>query len=168
MAGKDSADSMANPGRRGRILRIALVISLALNLLVLGVMAGGVMKGGPGARATNTSDLRALWMALPDEARREMRPADAERRAGDRRAQREERRAQAAARQAELLALLRAPEFDADAFAAILLTDHEERSARIARAHRAFVDRVAALDAAARATVAARLEAGEGSRRTRR
>ena len=168
MTGKDTADSMANPGRRGRILRIALVISLALNLLVLGVMAGGVLKSGQGARTTNTSDLRALWMALPDEARRDMRPADAERRTGDRRAQREERRAHAAARQAELLVLLRAAEFDADAFSTILLTDHEERSARIARAHRVFVERVAALDAAARAGVADRLEAGEGARRSRR
>ncbi|MCC5969790.1 MAG: periplasmic heavy metal sensor [Pararhodobacter sp.] len=160
-------NSSPHPARRGRLMRIVLVASLALNLLVLGVLAGGMWKAGQMQRAGSPSDLRALWQALPEASRRDMRPADAQGPEG-RAAQREERRAQAAARQAEMLSLLRAPEFDADAFGTLLETEHSERSERIARASQAFVARVAELDAAERATVADRLEEGRGRRSPRR
>ena len=154
--------------RRDRILRVVLVISLALNLLVLGVMAGGVMKGVQTHRGGQTSDIRALWLALPDEARREARQAEGPRNPEHRAEQREERRARAAARQAEMLALLRAPAFDAQAFSTLLQADHNERSERIAQAHEAFVVRISALDAAERAAMADRLQEGNGRRFMRR
>lgn len=160
MAETEAAMNEARSRRRGRILRIALVVSLALNLLALGVLAGGVMKGAQVIRSHQTSDLRALWLALPEDARRSMRPSQSERPAESARPEtrREERRARAAARQAELLALLRAGEFDEQAFATILMSDHEERSERIARAHQALVAGISALGAADRATMADRLE----------
>jgi len=163
MAGIESSTK-----RRDRILRVVLVVSLALNLLVLGVMAGGVMKGVQTHRASHTPDMRALWLALPEEARRDARQAEGPRNPDRHAEQREERRARAAARQAEMLALLRAPTFDAQAFSTLLQTDHDERSARIAQAHEAFVARVGALDAAERAAMADRLQEGNGRRFLRR
>lgn len=153
MAGTESNDIDARARRRTRILRIVLVVSLALNLLVLGVMAGGVMKVAQTQRASHSPDLRALWMALPETARRDMRPGNGERSG----MQRDERRARAAQRQVALLALLRAPEFDTQAFAEILMADHLERSARIARAHEALVEQISTLDATERAAMADRL-----------
>ena len=154
--------------RRDRILRVVLVISLALNLLVLGVMAGGVMKGVQTHRISHAPDLRALWLALPEEARRDARQAGGPRNPEHRAAQREERRTRAAARQAEMLALLRAPTFDAQAFSALLQTEYDERSERIAQAQEAFVARLGALDAAERAAMADRLQEGNGRRFLRR
>lgn len=152
--------------RGGRILRVVLVVSLALNLLVLGVVVGGVMKGVQMHRTGPASDLRTLWQALPEEARRDLRQAEGPRstegQAERHATRREERRARANERQAEMLGLLRAPEFDAQAFSDILIAEHEERSERIARAHQAFVSRVSTLDAAERAAVADRLQEGRG------
>jgi len=155
------AETEGRTKRRARVFRVVLVVSLALNLLVLGVMAGGLMKGAQMHRASHAPDLRAMWLALPESARSDVRQANGPRDREARAAQREERRARAAARQAELLALLRAPEFDAQAFSAMLMAEHLERSERIERAQQAFVARVSALDAAERALMAQRLEDGQ-------
>ncbi len=149
------------PRRRGRVLRVVLVVSLALNLLVAGVMAGGAIKGTQMHHTSTAPDLRSLWLAMPEEMRRDMRRAEGAR-APERQALRDERRARTAARQEALVALLRAPEFDAQAFSDILIAEHEERSERIARAHQAFVARVSDLDMAERAAVADRLQEGRG------
>jgi len=163
------AETKNGTRRRDRILRVVLVISLALNLLVLGVFAGGVMKGAQMHRESRAPDLRNLWLAMPEEARRDLRQAEEGPRNAERHAaRREDRRARAAARQEELLALLRAPEFDAEAFSAILQSEHDERSERIVRAHQAFVARVSDLDAAERAAVADRLAEGSTRRFLRR
>lgn len=163
MAGTESSTR-----RRDRILRVVLVVSLALNLLVAGVMAGGVMKSAQMHRSSQAPDLRALWLALPEEARRDARQAEGPRNPERRTEQRDERRARAAARQTEMLALLRAPVFDAQAFSSLLQTDHDERSARIAQAHEAFVARVSTLDAAERTAMAERLQERNGRRFLRR
>lgn len=162
------AESKNSTTRRDRILRVVLVISLALNLLVLGAVAAGVMKGAQMHRSGHTTDLRALWLALPEEARRDMRQPEGPRNPERHASQREERRARAAERQEALLALLRAPEFDAQAFSDILVSEHDERSERIARAHQAFVARVSELDAAERAAVADQLAEGQMQRSRRR
>ncbi len=164
MAGSEGGNTGGGAGRRDRILRIVLVVSLALNLLVLGVPAGGMIKGEQRQRMHSASDLRTLWMVMPEEVRDEMRRAAGPRGDGDHAAAREERRARAAARDAEILALLRAPEFDAQAFTEALDAEHAERAERIARAHQAFVARVAQLDAAERSAVADRIEEGTGRR----
>lgn len=167
------AETEGRTKRRDRVLRVVLVVSLALNLLVLGVVAGGVMKGvqmhraGP-ASGMRAPDLRDLWLAMPEEVRRDMRQADGPRNAEGHAARREERRAQAAARQEALVALLRAPEFDAQAFSDILMAEHNERAERIAGAHQAFVARVSALNAPERAAVADRLQDAPARRRSSR
>jgi len=150
--------------RKARILRIVLIVSLSLNLLVLGVLAGGMMKSGRLDRVGSAADLRALWLALPETAQRDLHGAVGPRTPDGERVTREDRRARAAARHAEILTLLRAQTFDAEAFAAVLQAEHAERSERIGRAHQAFVARVADLSAAERAAVAERLEERRGRR----
>jgi len=154
--------------RTGRILRVVLVLSLALNLLVLGVMAGAAFKARQSGHDSHAgSDLHALWWALPGEARRDLRGAMGPR-DDDARLTRDDRRARAAARHGEVLALLRAEPFDAGAFAAAIQAERSERAERIDRAHAAFVARVVALSASERAAMAERLESGRGQRLIRR
>ncbi|MGX9357214.1 periplasmic heavy metal sensor [Roseobacteraceae bacterium S113] len=100
-------------------VKIALVSSLALNLIVAGLVIGAVSQGGPGkgpgmgrdggatpfARALDKDDRRAVGR----EIRRSLRDG-----AGG--AQMEARRQG----QSEALALLRAEEFDSDAFATVM------------------------------------------------
>mgnify|MGYP002620424215 CR=1 FL=1 len=153
--------------RMGRGWRIVLVVSLALNLLVVGIMAGGAFKHARSGAAggAQTSELRALWWALPDAARRDlsgtMRYGPEP---GQRAQSREERRAEASARMAQMRAMLRNEPFDAPGFATLLEQDRQARAQRIDRAHEAFVARLAQMSAEERAAVAERL----GERRPRR
>jgi len=152
------------PARPRRGLRVALVASLMVNVLVIGVLAGGALRmhrsepPSPGL-----PDIRALWRAMPDDARRSLRQMAREQGfPGDHgpRQSREERRAQAAATNARLLAVLRADPFDAEAFAQILQGDREAMERRLDAAHAAFARQLESLDSAARRAMADRLEAG--------
>lgn len=51
---------MAGTNTSGRGLRIALVVSLAVNLLVAGVLIGGFLAGGRGDDRRGAADVRAL------------------------------------------------------------------------------------------------------------
>ncbi|MFN3955255.1 MAG: periplasmic heavy metal sensor [Pararhodobacter sp.] len=163
---QDEMDQGGAARRTGRGLKIVLVLSLAFNLLVIGVIGGGIFKHGRSpARLEPTSELRALWWALPDDARRDLRGAlGPGQDTGARPSSREERRARAAERIAQLGALLRADPFDAAAFAALLENERDLRAQRIDLAHAAFVARLARLSADERAAMAERLE----TRRPRR
>lgn len=157
------------PARRGRTLRIVLVLSLALNLLVLGVMAGAFFRAGQVEHPRHTaSDLRALWWALPDEARRDLRGALDPRDGDALPVTPDDRRARAAARHDTILTLLRAEPFDVEAFATAIQDERSERAERIDRAHAAFVARVVALSPGERAAMAERLESGRDRRQMRR
>ncbi len=163
MPGSDPAPT---PPRPGRGLRLALIASLALNLLFLGLLAGGLMID-PQRHAQTVAgpDLRALWRALPDESRQALR-AEFRERAGEReRPDRGARRERLSESEAELLALLRAESFDAAAFSALLESRRKAMTERAEAAQSLFVARLAALDAAERAAVADRYEE---TRRTRR
>jgi uncharacterized membrane protein len=147
------------PTRPGRGWRVALVASLALNLLFVGLIAGGAMSaamrpppGPPGP------DMRALWRALPDDSRQELRARFHGETAEARRPERGNWRARAAERDAELLALLRAEEFDAQAFGALLESLREASAARAASAQALLVERISELDPAQRAALADRYE----------
>jgi uncharacterized membrane protein len=162
MTGSDSQ----TPPRSGRGLRIALILSVALNLLFIGLVAGGAMSAGQRQSASWSTgpDPRALWRALPDDSREELRARFREQAGQEPRPDRDERRARAAAQDAELLALLRAETFDAEAFAALLETRRDAMAARSATAQALLVERLDSLSAAERATVAERYESRRGRR----
>lgn len=149
-----------SPRRRG--LKIALILSLAVNLLLIGLLAGGAMRT---ARldevAGGRPDLRALWRALPDEARDHLR--ETARGSGSAgaysRPDREARRARAAMLNAALAEALRAEPFDLQGFASLLAGDRDEAARRIDAAHQVLAGQIGALSPADRAALAARFEA---------
>jgi uncharacterized membrane protein len=151
------------PPRPGRGLRLALIASLALNLLFLGLIAGGAMTAAHRAPASHIGpDLRALWRALPDDTRQALRERFRDE-AGEPRTDRGERRARMAEREAELLALLRAEVFDAAAFSSLLESQREGVAMRSEMAQSLLVERLAQFTRAERAALAERYE----SRRAR-
>lgn len=164
------SDPNTNPGlpRPRRGLRIALVLSLMVNLLVIGVLAGGVMR----IRAYDPvppmqPDIRALWRAMPDDARASLRRMAREQGFPDEhrpRPDREERRARAAEAQARLLAALRAEDFDTAGFVAMLHAERTETQRRLDAAHAAFAAQLGALSPADRRAMADRLEAAQAER----
>lgn len=145
--------------RRG--LRIALVVSLMVNLLLIGVMIGGLMRVTHQRPPVVDPDMRALWHALPSEARDRLRARMASggpEGGPERPISREERRALRMQENARILALLRAQPFDVDAFSAALDADHGAMRRRMDAARRAFAQQVGALTAAQRQEMATQLE----------
>ena len=146
----------------GRGLRIALVSSVMLNLLVLGVLAGGTMRMThfEPPMLPGQPDVRALWQALPGPARSDLRVMGRERGfPGEHapRPSREERSARAAEMNARILAALRAEPFDAAGFAQLLHGDRDALQRRLDAAHAAFASEIADLSPAERAAMADRL-----------
>jgi uncharacterized membrane protein len=155
------------PRRRG--LKIALVLSLAVNLMLIGLLAGGAMRA---ARldevAGGRPDLRALWRAMPDELRDQLRETarDSGLAGAHMRPDREARRDRAAMLNAALASALRAEPFDTQGFASLLAGDRDAAARRIDAAHQVLAGQIQALSAADRAALAARFEANlRGSNR---
>jgi len=151
------------PRKPGRGLRVALMLSVMLNLLVVGVLAGGALRGPHGGPPglPGQPDIRALWRALPAEARADLRDMGRERGfPGERmpRPSREERRARADEINAGILAALRAEPFDAAAFSRLIDGDREALARRLDAAREAFAAEVAALSPAERQAMAERLQ----------
>lgn len=146
--------------RRG--LRVALVLSLMVNVLLIGVMAGGVMRFARFEPPISAQpDFRSLWRALPGEARNELRAMSREHRfPGEHgpRGSREDRRARAEAMNVRIMEMLRAEPFDRDAFAALLGGERDAMARRMEAAQTAFTDRVAALSHDERVEMAERLQ----------
>lgn len=146
------------PRRPGRGLRIALALSLTVNLLVVGVLAGGVMRMARlDPMVSGQPDMRALWRALPDEARDDLRQmARSQGFGGDHgpRPDRETRRARAAASNARMIEALRAEPFDPANFLAVLSSDRDDMASRLDAAHAALAERIAALTTAERQAMA--------------
>lgn len=151
------------PRKPGRGLRVALVLSVMLNLLVVGVLAGGAIRGphdGP-AGLPGQPDIRALWRALPSDARADLRSMGGERGfPGERapRPSREERRARAAEMNARILTALRADPFDAPGFSQLMDGDREALARRLDAVREAFAAEVADLSPAERQAMADRLQ----------
>ena len=143
-------------------MRLLLGLSLALNLLVAGVVVGAIARHDDPRREASVRDpggapyLRALAredrVALERQLRADMGPP---------------RAAIAALRAdfAEALRLLRTEPFDADAFAATLDRQRGRFAERAMRGDRLFVERLAQMPPERRAAVADRIE--EGLRRFR-
>lgn len=147
-------------GRRG--LRIALILSLAVNLMLIGVLVGGVIRYAhrPPTVAMQT-DFRNLWRALPSDARTNLRetvrdpgfPSDRRPRPS-----REERRERVERMNADIIAALRADPFDGEVLAVLLDGERDAITRRMQAARAAFVAQVAALSSAERAEMARSLE----------
>ena len=150
--------------RRPRVPRwmtVVLAVSLALNLAVVGLVAGAALsRGGPPftGRGPGPGGPLALVGALPDEIRGETMAAL---RAGRDRPDREERRA----RMDRLTALIRAEPFDRAAVAEMLVDQRSGAAREAQRLENAVLDRLERMDAAGRDAFADRLE--DGRRRGR-
>lgn len=151
----------ARPPRR-RALKIALILSVTLNLLLVGLLAGGAMRA---ARMDDVAggrpDLRALWRAMPDDLRDSLRETARSSGLGGAhgRPDRDSRRARVAVLNAALAEALRAEPFDAQVFAGLLAGDRDAAQRRVDAAHRALADQIEALTPAQRANLAAQFEA---------
>jgi uncharacterized membrane protein len=144
MSDTDQAGKAAQP-RRSRWIWIALVASLAINLLVLGAVGGSMWvfrhgEHGHGGPAMGSNHIKRFIRSLP-----KARQADVRRVLGDaRRGARPQWREVRQARRAALKELEREP-FDRGAYASALTQVHvTERRAR-AGINKAFVDLAAAL-----------------------
>jgi len=151
------------PPRQGRGLRALLIASLALNLLFVGLAAGGAMRlwrGPPQAEPAPASALMLLWRALPEDERRGLRGTEraAE---GDRVSARERRelwRGRIVAEIGELRTLLTADPFDRGALETRLNAAHAQQAARAEAALAQMLDRIEGMTPAQRAVMAERLE----------
>ena len=128
----------SKPMSRG--LKVLLFGSLALNLLIVGVVAGVVMSGGPGkSRFAEKTDVGGfvLVRALPREARAELRKRFEAKRA-DLRAS-----GKAAPSKQDILAALRASPFDRLAFAELVSSQTRSLAERGRLGQEALVEQVA-------------------------
>jgi len=133
-------------------VRVLLGVSLALNLLVLGLVGGAMLRfGGPeGMRAPPRSVGAALFRELPREDRRALRSGAGE--------SHDQRHARLKADAEALGAALRATPFDAGAMEILLEGHAKTRADSHMFLQRAWLDRVVAMSDAGRQAYADRLE----------
>jgi len=147
--------------RRRRIVRVVLVVSLMTNLLLIGVLAGGVLRSGQFHPGPPQTDMRSLWRALPDDVRNDLRALNQRQGfpgAQGPRLSHAERHARSLQMNARILDMLRAEDFDADAFAVLLGGERDRIAARLDAAQRAFAQAVAGMDSAQRMQMVTQLE----------
>lgn len=136
--------------------KIAFALSVALNLAVLGLVAGAFLRhGGPMMQPGAVADggFGPLAEALEDDDRRGLRRDFLSSRP-DIREIRKERRADAA----RLMAVLRAEPFDPAALQSALAEASRRTADRVAHGQSLLVSRIAAMAPAERAAFADRLE----------
>ena len=134
-------------------LRVLFGLSLALNLLVLGLAVGAVLRfGGPdGMRPPPKSLGTALFHELPPKDRRELRSQMQDHGARN-----------AALRKSEAEAIgaaLRRTPFDAEAVAGVLAQGAQQREAWMTSVHDAWLERIGRMSDAERIEFADRLQA---------
>jgi len=139
-----------------RKIRAVLLISLAFNLLFVGLVVGMVIKGPPDGRGVAGADRRSdsfYTFALNKEdrraLRREMQDQGFDLGAG---------RAAARGNLLSIVATLRAQPYDAMAFAAAVANQDQARETMRTKGQAIFVRHVNGMDAATRAEFADRLE----------
>lgn len=143
------------PARRRRSVKLLLIVSLALNLLVVGVLVGGLIRQDPpGAHrsAGGSSGIgSAAILALPHETRQALREELSRDDTSDRQADR-------LAALPALLDELRSEDYDAQTFAEDLRDIRRARNERLAEVELALARRIASMSAAERAAYADQLE----------
>ncbi len=132
--------------------RIVLGLSLALNLAVVGVVAGAAWRHGGKDRMRGPGHPggAALYRALPPDERRAFRD--------DLRARHPDLHNPAQNGQDALIAALRARPFDPQALAAAMSAEAARREVWQRAVQQVWLERVTAMDDAARATFADRIE----------
>jgi len=139
--------------RPGKGLRIALALSVALNLAFLGMAAGAFIRGGPPDRMARDLDFGPFAEAFSREDRAELRRGFFQR-AGDMRDMREAMRADMAG----LVAVLRSEPLDRAELDRLLARQGARLAERLELGQALVVERIAAMSAADRAAFADRLE----------
>lgn len=160
-----SAQKTAAPGKNGRWIKVALALSVALNLGFIGLAAGAALKvQRDAARVSGGRDLAfgPYSQALTRDQRRAMLRGMAAG-GGDLRKMRGEFQADLDA----VLAALRAEPFDAGAFRAALDQQGQRLSSRAADGRKALVDLVAGMSDAERQVFVGNLERRLTERRRR-
>ncbi|WP_425041235.1 periplasmic heavy metal sensor [Primorskyibacter sp. S187A] len=151
------SDTDQKQPRSGRVLRVLLFVSLAGNLVVLGLVVGAVLKGGPhdGPRNLARDTVAPFTRALAREDRRsigrDIRQTVA---GGDAAAWRAARQQ----RYTEALRLLREESFDADAFGAVLAGQVAQVQAVAGAGSVALTRHIAGMSASERQSYADRVE----------
>ena len=147
-------------------LKVALALSLAANLLIVGIFIGGALNqnrpgpNAPQAPANTTARLlRELGLApfiaaFPADIRRQM-ARDLRARAGPLRADRE----QLLSELEQILTLLRGAPFDATALSAVLEAQKQRLNRRAEIGRQVMVEAISGLTPAQRADLADRFEA---------
>lgn len=138
-----------------RGVKIALALSVALNLAVAGLAAGAWLREGPRGGMPRDMTFGPFSEALDDSDRRAIRRALLDR-LGEFRAQREATRAEFAA----LLVALRADPFDATALKAALAALEARNAERLELGRSLIETRLIEMSAEERAAFADRLEKG--------
>jgi uncharacterized membrane protein len=139
--------------KSGRKLRIALAVSVALNLLIVGLVAGAMLRGGPPDRMVRDLDFGPFTEALTSEDRDALR-RDFIRQAPDLRDMRRQMRDDFRS----VLAALRADPFDVEALRDVVANQGDRMAARLALGQDLILARIAAMTPAERAAFADRLE----------
>ena len=145
--------------RRGRLLQLALGVSLAVNVMILGALGGAMWRHG-GAGPRGDGDLPGLRsyaspyvQALPPEARRSLHETM--------RASGKAHHLDRAKRRGlyeRMLTTLRADPFDTEAAAAVLAAQGEAAATVQEVAHSAWLAQISAMDAASRVAYADKLQ----------
>ncbi len=148
--------SQTQPGGMRPWLRVLLGVSLALNLLVMGLIGGGMimrgkwqehhraqieMMGGPMTRALDRADRRAMRRGMYDSF-------------GNGQAMQEEMRAG----MQSLIADLQAVPFDADAVAGYMAAHRTNLNARLEQGQALLLERLSMMSNEERAAYAGRLQ----------
>lgn len=142
--------------RPGRGLRIALAVSVALNLAVVGVVAGAVLRGGPPGRAeVSVRDIGfgPYSRILAPEDRAELRRAFMQRAPDLRRARGQMRQDMAA-----MAAALRAEPFDSAGLVVVMDRATARTAEMVTLGQSLLVERINAMTPAQRQALADRLE----------
>jgi uncharacterized membrane protein len=148
--------------KSGRGMKIALILSLTLNLLILGMMGGAMLAhGGPGGRGhIRDVGFGPYTEALSGEDRKALREAFVKA-APDFRAGREEARADVA----RLAAAIRAEPYDRAAVEAVMASQAARIEERLQLGRGLLLDRLDAMGPEARAALAGRIETMRVKRR---
>jgi len=149
--GRGAAVPAGKPGG-GKGLRIALGVSVALNLLVAGLVAM-LRDGGPHDRMVRDLDFGPFTEALTREDREALRRDFLQRAPGLR-----DMRAQMRQDFGALLTALRSDPFDPAALRGLLANQQARMTERIALGQELMVERLSAMSPEARARFADRLE----------
>lgn len=158
----DQTDQAPKPARRsGRWVRVLLFVSLALNLLILGAVAGAVMGqrpdragGPPSASLVRDLGLGPYMLALQSDDRKAIRSAAGGERGTDLHAG---RRAMRSAYE-ETIVVLRAETLDSERL--LVLIQQQAEAADVGRqlGQRLLVERISRMSLSERHKVAERLE----------